>query len=586
MHQIALSKIIEKAGGIERFWHLIVETMSEALFLVDSDKNIIFWNKKAEELTGFAAKEVVNRHCLSGVKCDNCLTFCGLFTDNHEVCNREVILHRKDGVDITVRKNGAVIRAEDGTIIAGIEVFRDITSEQRQAQDKQAALEMAEHRRAVLEAILEGLSEGVIAFDEKLNAVNVSRRAADILGIDHETALGRSASAIFGAEISNMLARCAEEGRGCRGSRAVIPDSAISLRLAVNPFRVGKDLRGIVVALEDLREVDAKLRERARLVEYGEMISRTPAMIEIFDVVDTVARSNAAVLIEGESGTGKELVARELHKRGPRAAFPFHAVNCAALGRELLESEFFGHEKGSFTGAVSRKPGRFELAHRGTLFLDEVGELPVELQAKLLRVLQEQTFERVGGVETIKVDVRIVAATNRDLLEMARARLFREDLYYRLRVVPITLPPLRERPADIVPLVRRFIEQLNKREGRDVKRFDDEAMALLLKHRWPGNIRELHNVIEYAFAVSRDDFLGVVNLPPDIARWAFDDLFEAAAEISKGPLPDGVEAPHLPERERVLWALKRTGFNLAKAADLLGMDRSTLFRKRRKYGIE
>lgn len=248
---------------------------------------------------------------------------------------------------------------------------------------------------------------------------------------------------------------------------------------------------------------------------YG-IIGKTPSLIKIFDTIGTVADTPATVLVTGESGTGKELVARALHFHSSRASKPFIKLNCAALPDNLLESELFGHEKGAFTGAVSTKPGKFELAHTGTLFLDEIGELKLELQVKLLRCLQEQEFERVGGVRTIKVDVRLIAATNRDLEAEVKAGNFREDLFYRLKVVPIRLPPLRDRIEDVPLLLEYFLSKYNKRLGKNVTGADRTLLALLQRYRWPGNIRELENVIERMVLFTESNMLSVRHLPAEL----------------------------------------------------------------------
>ena len=294
-------------------------------------------------------------------------------------------------------------------------------------------------------------------------------------------------------------------------------------------------------------------------------------MKKIFNLVDKIALSNATVLIEGESGTGKELVAKEIHERSSRAQGPFRVVNCAAISPFLLESEFFGHERGSFTGATQAKPGHFELTHQGTFFLDEVGEIPLELQGKLLRVLQEQTFERVGGTKTLHVDVRMIAATNKDLKSLVAKKKFREDLYYRLHVVPIHLPPLRERLQDIPLLTTAIIEELNQRDHRYVRGIAADVLQQFLHFSWPGNIRELYHAIEHAFAVSNDSILQSHHLP--------DELRKVHQPLAQEPsFPQS-------EKELIFQALQQTNFSKPKAAALLGIHRSTFYRKLKRYGI-
>ncbi len=311
--------------------------------------------------------------------------------------------------------------------------------------------------------------------------------------------------------------------------------------------------------------------------ETPEIIGEAPAMQEVFRAIGRLARSHITVLINGESGTGKELVAQALHLESARCDKAFLAINCAALTPSLLESELFGHVKGAFTGAVRSHAGLFQRANGGTLFLDEVAELPLELQAKLLRVLQEQSFIPVGGDSAIHVDVRIIAATHRSLREEVKAGRFREDLMYRLRVVPIFLPPLRERRQDVNLLLWHSIEQHNRQGPRYVDSISPEAMRRLLDYRWPGNVRELKNVVEYAFAVGRGNEITLEDLPPE---------FREMAETSSTSKPQVQGSRKANEEELIREALIASGGHLEDAARYAGMSRATFWRKRKKYRIE
>ncbi len=308
--------------------------------------------------------------------------------------------------------------------------------------------------------------------------------------------------------------------------------------------------------------------------------SRDPVMQRAFQTVRNVAETDATVLVRGESGTGKELVARALHAEGHRHQGPFVAVNCAALTPSLIESELFGHKRGAFTGAVADRRGLFEQANGGTLFLDEVAELPLGLQATLLRVLEQRTITPVGASREVPVDVRIVAATHRALRREAARGRFREDLLYRLRVVPIFLPPLRERAGDVELLLRRFVAEFSARGPRRIERIAPEAMRALLGHAWPGNVRELRNAVEYAFAVGRGPELLIAELPTELRD-----------ATSRGPLSIDVvprqrfQDPVTPEAEQIRSALERSHGRIGKAAALLGMSRPTFWRKRKRYGL-
>ena len=312
----------------------------------------------------------------------------------------------------------------------------------------------------------------------------------------------------------------------------------------------------------------------------NEMVGQSPLMLALFESNTKVAASDVVVHISGESGTGKELVARALHLRSRRAAGPFVKVNCGALTDTLLESELFGHEKGSFTGAIKRKLGRFELADKGTLFLDEVGDMTPNLQLKLLRVLQEQQFERVGGEETVQVDVRVVSATHRDLKKAVEEGIFREDLFYRLHVVPFRVPSLRERREDIPLLVDHFIKKLGPRANANVRRIDEAALARLSTYAWPGNVRELENAIEQSLVFASGDSIDLGALPPF--------LREGASESTLALPGNAMSLPEILddlERQLIQRAYDRTGGVKTETARVLGIKTSALYYKLEKYGI-
>jgi transcriptional regulator with PAS, ATPase and Fis domain len=308
------------------------------------------------------------------------------------------------------------------------------------------------------------------------------------------------------------------------------------------------------------------------------ILSRSPAMQDVFQIIQNAAETEATVLVRGESGSGKELVANAIHQLSIRRNAPFLAINCAALSSNLLESELFGHVRGAFTGAVKDHSGLFQRANGGTLFLDEVAELPLELQAKLLRVLQERNYIPVGGNHSIDVDVRIVAATHRSLREEVKNGHFREDLMYRLRVVPIFLPPLRERREDISLLIWYFIDQHNDKRVRVIEKIDPDAMKVLLDYRWPGNIRELHNVVEYAFAVGRGATLRLSELPPEFRESRVDNILKVPHSHNQALTPED-------EMTAIRKALEQSHGQVGMAASSLGMSRATFWRKRKAFNI-
>jgi DNA-binding NtrC family response regulator len=369
-----------------------------------------------------------------------------------------------------------------------------------------------------------------------------------------------------------------------------------SLQSAVDAMRLGAyDYLTKPFEVEEIKLVVAKAIEHQRLLSenralheeleenyrFTGIIGKSRKMEDVYDMVKQVASTNASVLIQGESGTGKELIARSIHYNSKRKGKPLVVLNCAALAEGVLESELFGHEKGAFTGAVKQKTGRFELAHHGTLFLDEIGDIPIPTQIKLLRVLQEHEFERVGGEKTIKVDVRIIAATNRDLLSGVREGRFREDLYYRLNVVTITLPPLRERREDIPALAGHFLARFAKETGRRIEGIAPSAMELLVRYDWPGNVRELENIVERAVVLEKGSSITPASLPLSLR-----DEAEAVCELT---MPEGrgslTELLEDLERQLIVKALKDNGGSQTAAAASLGLKRSTFRYKLEKYGL-
>ena len=351
---------------------------------------------------------------------------------------------------------------------------------------------------------------------------------------------------------------------------------------------------------DELRHVVAKAAKTRMLtqsdvdlgVERGRyrIIGASNVMKEVYEVIERVADTPSTVLITGESGTGKELIAQALHENSVRAPRPFIRVNCAAIPPDLLESELFGYERGAFTGAVTSKPGRFELADGGSLFLDEIGETPGSMQVKLLRALQEQQFERVGGIKTLEVDVRLIAATNRDLRAEIAVGRFREDLFYRLNVVHVHLPPLRERVSDIPLLLEHFVKKFNERLGREVVGVTDEAMATLQRYEWRGNIRELENVVERCMLFCDEDRIGVAHLPLEVRGEAnASEVLSAAAVVEPGEgvgLKDAVrEATAKLERELIVRALQQTTGNVTHAARLLKISRKSMQTKMKELGL-
>ncbi|MBP1628183.1 MAG: transcriptional regulator, NifA subfamily, Fis Family [Holophagaceae bacterium] len=346
-------------------------------------------------------------------------------------------------------------------------------------------------------------------------------------------------------------------------------------QLIADALRLRKRVRDEIMADLQEREPREPMKQEAPLS--ASIVGSSDAMKSVFQLIGGVASTDATVLILGESGTGKELVAREIHTSSRRASGPFVAINCAALPESIIESELFGHEKGAFTGAISARKGRFEQADGGTIFLDEVGELPLAVQAKLLRVLQERVFDRVGGSKPIKTDARVLAATNRDLEAGIKAGTFREDLYWRLNVFPICLPPLRARRSDIIPLADHFAEKNARVHGKDIRRISSPAIDLLVSYHWPGNVRELENCIERAVILSSDAVIHSYHLPPSLQSGESSDTAPSSTlEAAVSRL----------EKEMLMEALKMTSGNMAAAARRLGITERQMGFRVHRYGID
>jgi len=433
------------------------------------------------------------------------------------------------------------------------------------------------------EAILESISDGVFTVDHAWRITSFNRAAEEITGVPRQEAVGRRCSEVFRAsmcEADCALRRTMASGKAVVNQTGFIV-TAEGRRIPISvSTALLRDKRGRVVGgvetFRDLSVVEELRKELEGRFELGDMVSRSPAMRRLFDLLPQVAASESIVLIRGETGTGKELLARAVHTLSPRRDGPFVAVNCGALPETLLESELFGYKAGAFTGAEKDKPGRFARAEGGTIVLDEIGDVSPSLQVRLLRVLEERTYEPLGGTAAVKADVRVLTATNKDLAAMVKAGTFRQDLFYRINVVRLDLPPLRQRKADVPLLAERFIKHLNRLHGRSVPGVNRDALAILMAHDYPGNIRELENVIEHAFILCGDGPIEPQHLPDDL-------MARVPAKTRRSDLRGSVRAI---EAQSILDALKRNHFNRLAAARQLGMHKSTLFRKIKALGIE
>lgn len=441
--------------------------------------------------------------------------------------------------------------------------------------------------------IINTMNDGVVLVSPDGKIMMVNRAMEEITGYSREELLGASC-AVFHCDTC-LTARAEGKGHWCeifdvgrthRRSCFLMRKDGSVVHVLKNASLLrdseGKVL-GAVETVTDISEIDKrdlKIEELSKLLDsdrsFHGMIGRTPVMQKVFEIIEKAAQSDAPVVIYGETGTGKELAAHAIHEMGRRREGPYIQLNCAALNESLLESELFGHVKGAFTGAYSHRKGYFEAAHGGDLFLDEIGDVPLSIQVKLLRTLETKKFERVGDHHSIKVDVRIITASNRNLEQLVSEGKFREDFFFRINVIPIHLPPLRDRIDDVPLLVEHFIRQLAKRSGKRISGLSADAMELFMNHRWPGNVRELRSVLEYAFVIAEKGLIDPGHVPLRIQEGGANRSCLPAAQRDTGR----------DEKAALVAALVRCGGNQTQAARMLGVNRVTVWNRIRKYGVD
>jgi PAS domain S-box-containing protein len=435
---------------------------------------------------------------------------------------------------------------------------------------------------AQTESILESISDGVFTVDADWQITSFNRAAEKITGIKRKEAIGRLCSEVFRSsmcEAECALRKTIKTGKPVIGKSGYIIDSdgtriPISVSTAVLCDAEG-NVTGGAETFRDMSELEALRQELKGKYSVGDMISRSPLMQKVFEVLPAIAASPSTVLLYGETGTGKEMVARTLHSLSLQSKGPFVAVNCGALPDTLLESELFGYKAGAFTGASKDKPGRFAMAKGGTLFLDEIADVSPAMQVRLLRVLQEKTYEPLGATKSEKSDARIIVATNKDLTERMREGSFREDLYYRINVIRVELPPLRRRKEDIPLLVEQFVSRFNHLHAKSIRGVTADALSLLMAHNWPGNVRELENVIERSFILCEHGLINIQHLPEELT----------ARDATRVVSPNMKTDREMLDRQAILSALEKNSFNRSAAAKYLGIHKSTLFRKINSLGI-
>ncbi len=565
-------------GGVETFidstttfqYELILAAIADGIITVDPQGKVTSFNKAAEQITGFKEAEVLGKICsevlFSSKNAQSCpLSIC--MKDKVSIIDKELFINGKDGISIPVSISVAPFIGNSGEILGGVQSFRNNINRLQQM------------------LIFDSVADGVFTVDREWRITSFNLSAEIITGWRREEAIGQYCSDIF---------HCSICGKSCAVAESLYTGHSVSNLSITIKTRTGKTVSvsisaaplvdhegNILGGVQTFRDLSVETILRQQLIKkytFEDIISKSPSMQRIFQIMPDIARSESTVLILGESGTGKELVANAIFRASSRNDQPFVVVNCGALPDTLLESELFGYKAGAFTDAKKDKIGRFAIAEGGTIFLDEIGDIPQSLQVKLLRVLQQKVYEPLGSNTPVKADVRIIAATNKDLFELAKQGQFRDDLFYRLNVVNILLPPLRERIEDIPLLVEHFVKKFRAEKLKDIVGVSDEVMTLLMKCKYPGNIRELENIIEYGFILCPGGFIQLEHLPDSFAK----------REKMQDPHPflasEGLALEEI-EKKAIDAALKRNKWRRMQTCKELGINKDTLRRKIEKYHI-
>jgi PAS domain S-box-containing protein len=565
-------------GGVETFtditammqYELIFAAVADGVFTVDPKGRITSFNRAAEKITGYTESEVLGRICSEVLLSSRNFQSCPLNTCMQEkisIVDKELFFIGKDGYSIPVSVSVAPFVGHNGDILGGVESFRNNTNRLQKA------------------LILDSVADGVFTVDRDWRITSFNLSAELITGWNRESAIGQYCSDVFCSSICGKNCAIAESlytGLPVAGQSITIKNrmgKKVSVSISAAPL-VDHD-GNVLGGVETFRDLSVEMSLRQQLTKtytYDQIISKSPSMQRIFQIMPEISRSESNVLILGESGTGKELVASAIFHGSTRNDRPFVVVNCGALPDTLLESELFGYKAGAFTDARKDKIGRFAAAEGGTIFLDEIGDIPQSLQVKLLRVLQQKVYEPLGSNTPIKADVRIIAATNKDLLELVKRGEFRDDLYYRLNVVNILLPPLRERLEDIPLLLEHFVNKFRAEKQKDIVGVSDEVIALLMQYNYPGNIRELENIIEYGFILCPGGFIQLEHLP---------ETFGGREQQPDAALLSAYEGLSLEDIEKsaILLSLQRNKWKKMLTCRELGISKDTLRRKIDKYNL-
>lgn len=540
----------------------IIDSVADGVFTVDRQMKIVSFNRSAEQMTGISRNEAVGKPCHEIFKTSVCDSACPLreaIKNGNPVTNREVTISTVSGGMIPVSVSAAVLYDTEGNQIGGVETIRSMQNTY---------------------AIMDSVADGLFTVDEGLTITHFNKAAEEITGVSQTEAIGKPCFEIFKSEVCSGACPMVEaiatgqsiqrevEITDLKGRKKLISVSASTL------FDTAGNVIGGVETVRDLTPITSIKEEIQEKYSFRSLVSRNPGMRRLFDVMEDIAASNATVFINGESGTGKELFARAIHDLSPRKNGPMVTVNCGALPETLLESEIFGVRKGAFTGATENRPGRLEMCNGGTFFLDEIGDLPLPLQVKLLRVLENHEFQPLGARTPIKADVRFITATHRNLEEMVAEGTFRQDLYFRINIVTLHIPPLRDRREDIPLLIDMALQRFNLTYNKKVRTISPEVLKLMLTHPFPGNVRELLNLIEQSVILCRGTEITLDHLPANFLNMTQD---HSQAIRRSGKLPSAAELRSL---------LNRYDGNRSDVARELNIDRTTLWRWMKRLDVK
>jgi len=559
----------------------------DGVIIIDHDGKIIAFNEAAQRITGYEEEDVSlkNYPVLFKKSGSDQAYIDKALNKGKSYSNLTLTISGRRNQALKVYASITPIRRSSDEIISVVLLIRDAHEMVKLSESLQSKIQETIDEKNRFENIFHGVTEGIFTIDNNWNIQSFNRSAEKITGYSREEAKRKKCWEIFQSSVCrngcHMETTLKSKKEMINKELTIKRKNGNSIPIRVNsqPFLDAEgEIIGGIETFSDITEFKVLSKHLEERFSFEKIIGNSEAMKNIYTLLEHVSQTDSTVLITGESGTGKELIARAIHLNSDRKKQPFMAVNCSAFVETLLESELFGHERGAFTGAVKTKPGRFELAQNGTLFLDEIGDISPQVQVKLLRVLETQQFERVGGTKSIKMNTRIIVATNKDLKKEIEEKRFREDLFYRINVVNIHLPPLRDRKEDLPLLTEYFLQKYRKKFNKKIKHIDPESFEILTRYHWPGNVRELENVLEHVFVLCAKETIRTDCLPD----WLVQKI--ESSESSRTDLQDQ-ESIKDAEKKHIQSVLSKYNGDRQKVSEVLGIDKSTLWRKMKKYHL-